>query len=128
MALPSRKRIIIMATNRELMNEHRYKRQWIATKSLMATHRFSRRGWVDGCIDCYRDTNETIELQWHGGMAYVLPDWDILFPDSDSRWLSYYLQECKGEPKSHSPLYSRLRVFDAFIQIRWPNIAKRIRA
>lgn len=127
MALPSRKRIIIVATNRELSNEHRYKRQWVATKNLIATHDFSRRGWVDFCINCYRDTYGRVDFRWSSGMAYILPEWDILFPDSDCRWLSYYLQECKGEPKSHSPLYSRLRVFDAAIQIRWPNIAKRIR-
>lgn len=127
-ALPAVKRIIIVATNRELMNEHRYKRQWTATKNIMAMHGYSRRGWVDFCIDTYRDTYGKYEFQWPCGMAYVLPDWDVLFSDPDCRWLSDYLEECKGEPKSHSPLYGRLRVFDAVIQIRWPNIAKRIRA
>lgn len=126
-ALPVKKRKIIMATNRELANEHRYRRLWITIKNLMGKDGFSRRKFVDFCINCFRDKNETVECQWPGGMTYVLPDWDILFPDSDCRWLSDYLEECNGLPKRRSPMYSRLRIFDAVIQMCWPNIARRIR-
>ncbi len=61
-------------------------------------------------------------------MPYVPPDWDIWFNDHEARWMSYYLQqEFDGAPKMRSRLYSRLRVFDAVIRARWPNIAKHIR-
>jgi hypothetical protein len=127
--LPVKVRKIIMATNRELSNEHYYRRLWLMLRNLVGKGRlFSRREWVEFCIAYFRDMNGKVEFWWKSGIPYVPPDWDILFPDADCRWLSDYLQECKGEPKSHSPLYGRLRVFDAVIQARWPHIAKRIRA
>ncbi len=128
MSLPARKRIITMASNWELANEHYYRRLWMTIRNLVGKRCcFSRREWVDFCVAYFRDMNETVEFQWQNGMPYVLPDWDTWFRDTDARWLSYYLQEDNGLPKMHSHLYGRLRVFDAVIRARWPNIAKRIR-
>lgn len=129
MALSVEKWIIItVATNKELSNEHYYRRLWMAIKNLMSIHGFSRRGWVDFCINYFRDKDGIVKLQWANDMPYVLPDWDTWFSDPDARWLSYYLQECNGIPKIHSHLYSRLRVFDAVIRAKWPSIAMRIQA
>lgn len=128
MQLPMDEQIVTVATNKELENEHYYRRLWIAIINLMAMHGFSRRGWVDLCINYFRDVNGKAKFQWPNGMPYVLPDWDTLFSDADCRWVSDYLQACNGEPKRHSPLYSRLRVFDAVIRAKWPNIAKSIQA
>lgn len=125
-SLPWKKRIIIVATNRELANEHYSRRLWMAIKNITVMHGFSRRGWVDFCIAYFRDMNGLVEFQWRNGMPYVPPDWDAWFRDPDARWLSYYLQESNGLPKMRSHLYSRLRVFDAVIRALWPNIAKRI--
>lgn len=123
--LPSQKRIIIVATNRELANEHYYRRLWIAIRNL--SDEFSRRQLVDHCIAYFRDVSRLVNFQWPNGMPYVPPDWDTWFNDLDARWLSYFLQELNGSPKMRSHLYSRLRVFDAVIRAKWPNIAKWIR-
>lgn len=124
MALYAEKRIIIVATNRELAGEHYYKRLWIAIRNL--SEEFSRRKWVDCCIGYFRDMDGAVEFQWPNGTPYLPPDWDNLFSDADARWLSFYLEEFNGSPKMRSNLYSRLRVFDAVIRAKWPNIAKRI--
>ncbi|MDR4468468.1 MAG: hypothetical protein MRJ68_09245 [Nitrospira sp.] len=128
MALPSGKRVIIVATNKTLSNEHYYNRLWIAIKNLSAIHGISRRQWVDLCIACFRDTYGSMEFRWPNGVPYEPPDWDVWFPDGEARWLSYYLAGSNGCPKSRSHLYGRLRVFDLVIRVRWPNIAKGIQA
>ena len=125
MSAPLEKRIIVVATNKELSNEHYYRRLWIVMRNL--SEGFSRRRWVDFCIAYFRDTDGTVEFRWPNGMPYMPPDWDTLFNDGDARWLSFYLEQINGVPKRRSHLYSRLRVFDAVIRARWPNIAKRIR-
>ncbi len=125
MLLPSERRIIIVATNKELSCEHYYRRLWIVMRNL--SDEFSRRQLVDVCIGYYRDMNGKLDFKWPGGMPYILPDWDIWFSDPDGRWLSYFLEQCNGLPKRRSHLYSRLRVFDAFIRARWPNIARWIK-
>lgn len=126
MSLPAEKPIIVVASNRELENEHYSRRLWMAIKNIMIMHGVSRRRWVDFCISVFRDG--VVEFQWANGMTYVPPDWETCFRDPDARWLSFYLQECNGIPKMRSHQYSRLRVFDAVIRARWPNIAKWIKA
>lgn len=128
MAVPSWKRVIIVATNKELESEHRYRRLWMAIKNLMELLGISRRQWVDFCIGVFRDSYGLVEFRWPNGQPYVLPEWEVLFKDADARWLSYYLVGCNGCPKSHSHLYGRLRVFDAVIRLRWPKIARWIQA
>lgn len=129
MAVPSRKRVtLVVATNKELANEHYYIRLWMAMKNLSEIHGISRRRWIALAIACFRDADGSVEFIWPNGLPYVLPEWDILFNDLDGRWLSLYLASCNGCPKSHSHLYGRLRVFDAVIRLRWPNIARGIQA
>ncbi len=108
MLLPSERRIIIVATNKELSCEHYYRRLWIVMRNL--SDEFSRRQLVDVCIGYYRDMNGKLDFKWPGGIPYILPDWDIWFSDPDGRWLSYFLEQCNGLPKRRSHLYSRLRV------------------
>lgn len=117
--------VIVVATNKELSSEHYYRRLWIVMKYL--SDELSRRQLVALCIAYYRDMYGKVHFQWPDGTPYVLPEWDIWFRDPEARWLSYYLEQCNGLPKRRSHLYSRLRVFDAFIRARWPKIAKRIR-
>jgi len=128
MAVPSRKRVIIVATNRELASEHYYIRLWMAMKNLSEIHGISRRQWMALVIACFRDAYGSVEFQWPNGIPYVLPEWDVLFKDLDGRWISIYLAGCNGCPKSRSHIYGRLRVFDAVIRLRWPKIARRIKA
>lgn len=124
MAVPSRKRVIIVASNKNLADEHQYRRRWIAIKNILQMLGISRRQWIDLCIASFRNAYGLVEFRWPNGLPYVRPDWDVLFPDPDARWLSYYLEGCNGCPKAHSHLYGRLRVFDAVIQVRWPKIAR----
>ena len=128
MPLPSGKRVILVATNKDLADEHYYRRLWITMRNLSDMYDISRRQWVSLSIATFRDASESLELRWPNGMPYVPPDWGVCFKDGDARWFSYYLEEgCNGSPKRRFKLFSRLRVFDAVIRVRWPHIAKRIR-
>ncbi len=75
----SERRIIIVATNKELSCEHYYRRLWIVMRNL--SDEFSRRQLVDVCIGYYRDMNGKLDKfgAWQGGIPYIPGHWDIWY-------------------------------------------------
>ncbi len=52
------KRVIVVATKSELLNEHYYRRLWLAARNIS----IPRRGWLDEIADCF--------CQYRGSIIY----------------------------------------------------------
>lgn len=118
--LSERKRVVVLATDAELRNEHYYKRLWIAVKNL----NLPRRIWIEELATCFRDFQG--KLIKASGDEYQIPDLDEVFGDDpDMRWLGYYLEADTDQdlPKSTSRKLERLRLLDLYFRIQFPMIA-----
>lgn len=115
------KRVVTLATNAELKNEHYYRRLWIAVKGFNLT----RRAWIEELAGCFRDFDG--EVVYLSGQHFEIPDLDELFGDDpDMRWMGYYLEpgDKPDFPKSKSWKLERLRMLDLYFRIRFPSIAQ----
>ncbi|MEE8058043.1 MAG: hypothetical protein V3T17_09420 [Pseudomonadales bacterium] len=102
-----RKRIIYVATTKELLNMSYYRRLWLAARNIS----IPRRAWLDELANTLRDFNGNVIHR--SGIPYDLPLVDEIFGDDyDMRWLGYYLQPDKigKSPKSISRKLERLRL------------------
>lgn len=117
------KRVIIVATKSELLNEHYYRRLWLAARNMS----IPRRGWLDEIADCFCRFRGTII--YRSGESYQIPFVDDVFGtenNPDMRWMSYYLRADKSEttPFTISRKIERLRLIDLYFRIEYPTIAK----
>ena len=114
------KRVVTVATDDELLNEHYYRRQWLAARNLKA----SRRKWLDILSDTF--VLDDVTFIYPSGLPYMVPDIDTVFgEDPDMRWFSYYLLDDGTEqyPRIRSRILSRLRLIDLYFRVRHPRIA-----
>ncbi len=114
------KRVIVVATQSELMNEHYYRRLWLAARNLS----IPRRGWLDEIASCFCDFRGNII--YRSGEPYPIPLADDVFGDDpDMRWLSYYLNadESGTVPRTISRKIERLQLIDLYFRINHPNLA-----
>ena len=116
------KRIAYVATTAELMNEHYYRRLWMAVRNLP----ISRREWLDTLADCLRDTCDIVILH-RSGEAFAIPYVDeIMGDDPENRWFSLYLKaDPSGErPSRQSRMLERVQLLDLYFRIKHPDIAR----
>ena len=119
-----KKRVIIVATKSELLNEHYYRRLWLAARNIS----IPRRGWLDEIADCFCRFRGTIICR--SGKPYQIPFVDDVFDtenNSDMRWMSYYLKadESKITPFTISRKVERLRLIDLYFRIEFPKMAEK---
>ena len=114
------KRTVILATSAELMNEHYYRRLWIAVRNMEVP----RREWLDELANTFRDYDGVV--LYTSGQTYQVPFVDEVFGDDpDMRWLSYYLKSdpSGNRPQSRSRKLERLQILDLYFRIKHPDIA-----
>ncbi len=115
------KRVITVATNAELLNEHYYRRLWLAVRNLS----LPRRHWLDEIAECFLHFNGSTIYQ--SGEPYPIPLVDDVFGgDQDMRWLSYYLKidPTGNRPRAISRKLERVQLIDLYFRIKHPNIAR----
>lgn len=118
-----KKRVIIVATKEELLNEHYYRRLWLASRNMS----IPRRGWLDEIADCFCRFRGRIVHR--SGEPYQIPFVDDVFGtenNTDMRWMSYYLRADESEtiPFTVSRKIERLRLIDLYFRIEHEKIAK----
>ena len=118
-----KKRVIIVATNSELLNTHYYKRLWLAARNIS----IPRRGWLDEIADCFCRFQGSIV--YRSGKLYPIPFVDDVFDtdkNPDMRWMSHYLRADKSElvPFKMSKQIERLRLIDLYFRIEYPEVSK----
>ena len=116
------KGLVVVATDAELLNEHYYRRLWIAARNT----RISRRDWLDALADCMRDTHN-LDIRYSSGEPYPIPHIDDLMgEDPENRWMSHFLRsDPSGErPYARSRKLERLRLLDLYFRITHPGIAQ----
>ena len=114
------KRVIVVATQSELMNEHYYRRLWLAARNLS----IPRRGWLDEIASCFCDFRG--KIIYRSGEPYPIPLADDVFGDDpDMRWLSYYLNadESGTTPRTISRKIERIQLIDLYFRINHPKLA-----
>ncbi|GJM04769.1 MAG: hypothetical protein DHS20C09_07600 [marine bacterium B5-7] len=115
------KRVIVVATNAELLNEHYYRRLWIAARNLQ----LPRRRWLDEIAECFLRFNGSIV--YASGQSFPIPLVDDVFGDDpDMRWLSYYLKADLAGMRPHtvSRKMDRIQLIDLYFRIKHPSIAR----
>lgn len=122
--LSKAKKLIHVASAKELLKESYYNRLWIAVRNVP----ICRRDWLDEIADALRDFDGLIRHR--SGETYTVPLVDDVFgDDSDMRWMGYYLKpDESGElPLSKTRKIERLRVLDLYFKIRYPDMSEHIR-
>ncbi|MEW8626262.1 MAG: hypothetical protein AB2551_10960 [Candidatus Thiodiazotropha sp.] len=116
------KRLVVVATDAELLSEHYYRRLWMAAKNVPV----SRRGWLEELANCLRDTGD-VSIRHPSGQPYTIPYVDELMGDDpDNRWMSGFLRsDPTGTwPRARSRKLERVRLIDLYFRIKHPNIAR----
>ena len=115
------KRVVFVATDSEILNEHYYRRLWIAAKNVD----ISRRDWLDEIADCLRDSYD-VKILYQSGEPYSIPYVDDIFEDDDMRWMGHFLQAnpCGNFPRTRSRKLERVKLIDLYFRINHPNIAQ----
>lgn len=120
------KKTIYVATTAELMNEHYYRRLWIAIRNLSEQVPISRREWLNVLADCFRDTYD-VEILLRSGKPYCIPCVDEAFGDDpDNRWFSDFLKSDPAgtRPRAKSRKLERVQLLDLYCRLRHPNVAR----
>ena len=119
--LCKKKRVVYVATDAEILNEHYYRRLWIAAKNVEV----SRRDWLDEIADCLRDTCD-IEILYSSGKSYPIPYVDDVFDDGEMRWMGEFLRGrcCGNRPRTTSRKIERVKLIDLYFRIKHPTIAQ----
>ena len=117
----TKERSVVLASAAELHRPSYYLRLWLAARNT----RLSRRRWLDAIADCFRDFEG--DVYEPSGSVYALPEVDDIFPDSEMRWMSYYLEANPSvdEPRRRSTHLERLQLIDLYFRIQHPDIARR---
>jgi len=113
-------RVVTVATKSELLNEHYYRRLWLAARNIS----IPRRGWLDEIADCFCQYRGSIV--YRSGELFPIPLVDNVFGDDfDMRWLSTYLgaDESGTSPNIISRKLERLQLIDLYFRIQHPHIA-----
>lgn len=116
------KRLVIVATDAELLSEHYYRRLWMAARNI----KISRREWLDVLADCLRDTHD-MYICYPYGEPYVIPFVDdVMGDDPDNRWMSDFLRSdpSGSKPSARSRKLERVRLIDLYFRITHPKIAR----
>ena len=116
------KRLVIVATDAELLSEHYYRRLWIAARNI----KISRREWLDELANCLRDTHD-IDIRYPYGEPYIIPFVDeAMGDDPDNRWMSDFLRSDPSgvKPSTRSRKLERVRLIDLYFRITHPRIAR----
>ncbi|MGH1439762.1 MAG: hypothetical protein ACRBBR_06600 [Cellvibrionaceae bacterium] len=118
------KYLITVATSAELMNEHYYRRLWIATKNIGVL----RRDWLDELANTFRDYNGMVLHP--SGELFDMPFVDDVFGnDPDMRWLGYFMA---SNPSGNYPQFrtrklGRLQILDLYFRIKHPDLADKFK-
>lgn len=119
--LYNKKRVVYVATDAEILNEHYYRRLWIAARNI----NIPRRSWLDEIANCIRDSYD-IKILHPSGEPYSIPFVDDVFNDDDDmRWMGEFLRSDPGGegPRHKSRMTERLKLIDLYFRIKLPNIA-----
>lgn len=108
------KRVIVVASDAQLLNRHYKRRLWIAARNMG----ISRRKWLDEIADAIYNFNGVIVNV--NGTEWKIPDIDDIF--GNPRWVSAYLEDIDGEPRRETKKIERLRIIDLHFQIKHPHI------
>lgn len=121
MICSNNKRVVYVATDADILNEHYYRRLWIAAKNI----EISRREWLDEIADCLRDSCD-ITILYPSGKTYEIPYVDDVFNDDDMRWMGLFLRAnpCANLPRTRSRKLERVKLIDLYFRIKHPNIAR----
>lgn len=112
--------VIFIATDDQLLDEHYYRRLWMAVRNLG----FPRRAWLDLIANAIRDYQGKVLT--YRGMRYNIPCIDSVFGDDpDVRWLSFYIKVDKSGrfPLIKTRKLERLRLIDLYFRIEHPQLA-----
>lgn len=116
------KRVVIVATDAELLSEHYYRRLWMAARNI----KISRRKWLDVLADCLRDSHD-LDIRYPYGEPYEIPFVDeAMGDDHDNRWMSDFLRSdpSGSKPSARSRRLERVRLIDLYFRIAHPKIAR----
>ena len=116
------KRVVVVATDAELLSEHYYRRLWIAARNI----KISRREWLDELANCLRDTHD-LDIRYPYGEPYTIPFVDdAMGDDPDNRWMSDFLRSdpSGAKPSTRSRKLERVRLIDLYFRITHPRIAR----
>lgn len=122
--LPQKKRVVYVATDAELENEHYYNRLWLTICNLPVP----RRKMLDE-LSFLQVNYPDIEIRHPNDEPYEFPDIDEVFGDDpDMRWYSHFKEKNKlGGPKRRSRKLERLRLIDLYIRVKYPQIFRHIK-
>ncbi|MCF6354796.1 MAG: hypothetical protein L3J26_06790 [Candidatus Polarisedimenticolaceae bacterium] len=111
------KRVIVVASNQELTNEHYCQRLWLAARNMP----ISRRQWLNVLAHTIYNFDGVILST--NGMLWSIPEIDEVM--GDDRWLSLYFEEDDGRPRREVRLKERLRMLDLYFRIAKPHMQRR---
>lgn len=110
------KKVITVASDKELTNPHYNQRLWLAARNMP----ISRRQWLDVMADAIYEFEG--EIRSTDGALWPIPDIDDVM--GDPRWISLYFEELDGKPRRAVKLIERLRMLDLYFRIAKPKIQR----
>ncbi len=110
------KKVIIVASDKELTDPHYSQRLWLAARNMP----ISRRQWLDVMANTIFNFDGVILSP--EGTLWPIPEVDDVM--GDPRWISLYFEESDGKPRRAVKLIERLRMLDLYFRIAKPHIQR----